>query len=209
MVIYRSFHKYNCLFLFYKVTNSIYDDQRNIYNVRQIQRRTCYRPTNFNLKVGVWENKNGSYATYREARLSSWVCNICDSPFAAFKELKYHKSESHSYWLIEWFDFVFLGELVCKSENISSGQSHTDSSSIGCLFWATNYQILGEFFSSMPQLPYLSLNRTRIFKSYRLIILYTWQSNRLIDSCMFWLIADCFDICLLSTWLLVWRIYFS
>lgn len=166
MVIYRTFHKDNCLFLFYKVTNSIYDDQRNIYNVRQIQRRTCYRPTNFNLKVGVWENKNGSYATYREARLSSWVCNICDSPFAAFKELKDHKSETHSYWLIEWFDFAFLGELVCTPENINSGQSHAESSSIDCLCWASNQQNIGRTFlvdasGTIPQLRELEIS-TRI-----------------------------------------------
>ncbi len=65
--------------------------------VQPYKGRISYTPVTYNLHERAWENRNGTDACYREARLRSWRGEKCDSAFATYKHLKRHKIESHSY----------------------------------------------------------------------------------------------------------------
>lgn len=65
--------------------------------VQPYRGRISYTPVTYNLHKRAWENRNGTDACYREARLHSWRCEKCDNAFATYKRLKSHKIESHSY----------------------------------------------------------------------------------------------------------------
>jgi hypothetical protein len=59
--------------------------------------RINYRRITYNLEDRIWENREGTYSSYREARLYSWRCDKCNTPLSNYKELKSHKIKYHSY----------------------------------------------------------------------------------------------------------------
>ncbi len=57
---------------------------------------------NFNLPVynhvtRLYENHDGKYLTFAEARKNQWKCEKCSQLFSAYKTLIDHKIEFHSY----------------------------------------------------------------------------------------------------------------
>ena len=57
----------------------------------------CFNEITYNFKTKMFEDKDTSYRSYSQASLSRWKCDKCSSMFATFKDLKNHKTDSHSY----------------------------------------------------------------------------------------------------------------
>ncbi len=53
--------------------------------------------TFYNIKTRMYENTNGQYKTYAEAKQTQWKCEKCNETFPTYKMLRDHKTESHSY----------------------------------------------------------------------------------------------------------------
>jgi hypothetical protein len=51
----------------------------------------------YNLKTGMYEDADGKYRTFAEARQKQWRCDKCDQMFPNYILLKDHKTDFHSY----------------------------------------------------------------------------------------------------------------
>jgi hypothetical protein len=51
----------------------------------------------YNPVTGAYENSNGKYDSYSQARKEQWKCDKCDKLFQIFRSLREHKAGAHSY----------------------------------------------------------------------------------------------------------------
>jgi len=51
----------------------------------------------FNVKTGLYENNEGKFETYSDAKQIKWKCEKFSHTFRSYKILCQHKTEFHSY----------------------------------------------------------------------------------------------------------------
>jgi len=51
----------------------------------------------YNVRTGLYENNEGKFETYSDAKKIKWKCEKCSQTFQSNKLLYQHKTEFHSY----------------------------------------------------------------------------------------------------------------
>jgi hypothetical protein len=61
------------------------------------RKKHLFRAATYNPVTGAYENNNGKYDSYLDARKEQWKCDKCDKLFQNFRSLRDHKATVHSY----------------------------------------------------------------------------------------------------------------
>ena len=62
-----------------------------------IKYRINHNPVTYDHRTRQYRVGETTFGSYQDAKANQWQCDKCGTAYASFKELRSHKTESHSY----------------------------------------------------------------------------------------------------------------